>query len=101
MTQMRRALLAGILSLLFTITVRTQQPPNPKLVIYQGWNECVMTFRAEMDERDIWHKLQDSLQLDPPEFVKSLDRIAIYNELIVLHERRLKALHKMLEAEKR
>ncbi|MGA9767922.1 MAG: hypothetical protein WBV94_02710 [Blastocatellia bacterium] len=92
-----------MLSLLtLPLVVAGQQIPDPKLRIYQHWNECVESLKDEGDfESGLWPRLLQSLRDDPPEHVKSLDRIAIYDELIILHEKRIAALKKMRELEKK
>lgn len=93
---MRRLLLIVMLSL----PVAAQSSVG-KLAIYDEWTGCVETLKPEWIEGGLWHRLRDSLIHDPPEHVKSLDRLAIYDELIALHEKRLAALKKMKEIEKR
>jgi hypothetical protein len=91
-----------LLCVLLAGLIYARQQPDPKLAIYQAWNACVETLKEEGNYDDgLWSRLRDSLVHDPPERVKSLDRIAILNELIAIHERRLQALKKMCELERK
>ncbi len=92
------------LLLLFTMVVvsKSAGQTNPKSAIIDNFNQAVGTLVPEWaDDKGLWFRLRDSLIADPPTYVKSMDRIAIESELIVLHEKRIIALRKMLEAEKR
>lgn len=83
-----------------TVVALAAQSSAGKLAIYGEWNRCVVTLEAEGDfETGLWPRLRDSLRHDPPEMVKSLDRIALYDELITLHEKRIAALKKMRNLE--
>jgi hypothetical protein len=74
---------------------------DDKLKIYSGWDACVKSLEAEGDfETGLWPKLRDSLVNDPPELTRSLDREAMIERLIELHEQRLKLLRGMLKAER-
>jgi hypothetical protein len=95
-----RAIALTIL-LLAAYALAGAQVNQDKLAIYGEWNKCVTTLEAEGDfDTGLWARLRASLVGDPPEFVKSLDRIAIYDELIALHEKRIAALKKMRALEK-
>lgn len=79
----------------------TQGGGQDKFIIYQRWNRCVESLRAEGDfETGLWPRLRDSIQQDPPEHVRSLDRQQILEELIARHEERLRALREMLKLER-
>ena len=77
------------------------QESNPKIQIYGLWNSCVFTLREEYEPEPLWESLQESYKSDPPEYVKSLDRVAKLEKLIELHEKRLQNLKKMRDLEKR
>lgn len=98
---MRLALLLSIICAFMLQDAPSQQPAN-KLAIYDEFNNCVETLKAEGDfDTGLWPRLRDSLIQDPPEHVKSLDRIAVIDELVSLHEKRIAALKKMRELEKK
>ena len=85
----------------FNECVKTLKPESgSKDAIYEGWNDCVKTLQSEWQPEQLWVFLQDSYRNEPPEFVKSMDRMEKIKRLIELHEIRIKALKKMLAAEK-
>ena len=93
---MRRFLMLCLL----TMPVAAAQSPVGNLAAYDEWNKCVDSLKEEGDfDTGLWPRLRDSLRHDPPELVKSLDRMAMYDELIALHEKRIAALKKMRQLE--
>jgi hypothetical protein len=88
-----------ILLLMASFTIG--QEGNPKLKIYDLWNECVTTMRQEWEPEPIWELIQESYKTDPPEYVQSIDRIAKLEKLIELHQKRLQTLKQMRDLEKR
>jgi hypothetical protein len=65
----------------------------------------VQTLQPEWSGNDVpdeglWFKLRQSLLDDPPEKIKSLNRMGLEQRLIELHEQRLKELRRMLDLER-
>jgi|ERR1044072_6337021 hypothetical protein len=97
---MRKFCLLTILLTIVHCFAHAAQAPE-KLKIYSNFNNCVDTLKLEWPDDGLWFKLRESILNDPPEHIKSLDRIEIEKELIKLHEKRLAYLKDMLDLEKR
>jgi hypothetical protein len=94
-------LLLTVPILLLMVSFTIGQEGNPKLKIYDNWNECVTTLHQEWQPEPLWESLQESYKSDPPEYIQSIDRVAKLDKLIDLQTKRLQALKRMRDLEKR
>ncbi len=97
---MMRIILLTLVLLLFAGIAESRQNDS-ETIIYSSFNECVKTLKPEWEDNGLWFQLRESLLANPPRYTKSLDREALVDELIALHEKRLQLLRRMKKAEGR